>query len=125
MDTCHGIRLLSSTLIERRKVPTINYYVGPRKASSKPHNAACLTEALANLLMAKLNSAGQHAEVCELLCDENSTLHDTMVSLGEEAAPIVVPTSLQQLARSIESCFREGLSPLEVLTHCCRVVLLG
>ena len=125
MDTCHGVRLHSSILIEGRKVPVSNYYVGPGKACQKPHQAACMTEALANLLVAKLNSAAQHSEVCELLCDENSTVHDTMVSLGEEAAPIVVPTLLQHLAGSIESCFREGLSPLEVLTHCCRVVLLG
>jgi hypothetical protein len=125
MDTCHGVRLLSSTLIDGRKVPVSNFYVGPGKACQKPHQAACMSEDLANLLVVKLNSAGQHAEVCELLCDENSTVHDTMVSLGEEAAPIVVPTLLQHLAGSIESCFREGLSPLEVLTHCCRVVLLG
>jgi hypothetical protein len=50
MDTTHGVRLPSSILIEGRKVPTINYYVGPGKASSKPHNAACMTEELAALL---------------------------------------------------------------------------
>jgi hypothetical protein len=125
METCHGVRLLSSILVEGRKVPLSNYYVGPGKACQKPHQAACMTEELANLLVAKLNSAGQHSEVCELLCDENSTIHDNLVSLGEAQASIVVPTSLQHLAGSIESCFREGLSPLEVLTHCCRVVLLG
>jgi hypothetical protein len=125
METCHGVRLLSSILVEGRKVPVSNFYVGPGKACSKPHQAACMTEALANLLVAKLNNTGHHAEVCELLCDENSTIHDTMVAIGEEAALIVVPTSLQHLAGSIESCFRQGLSPLEVLTHCCRVVLLG
>jgi hypothetical protein len=51
MNTCHGVRLRSSTIIEGRKVPVLNYYVGPGKASSKPHNAACMTEELANLLV--------------------------------------------------------------------------
>jgi hypothetical protein len=108
METCHGVRLLSSTVIDGRKVPVSNYYVGPGKACSKPHQAACMTEALANLLVAKLNNTGHHAEVCELLCDENSTIHDTMVSIGEEAAPVVVPTSLQELSKSIEKCSGSG-----------------
>jgi len=126
MNTCHGARLLSSTVIDGRKVPVSNFYVGPGKASSKPHNAACMVEALANLLVTKLNSAGQHAEVCELLCDENSTVHDSLISIGEAQVPIIVPTSLQDLGRAIERCFKDdGLSPIEVLTHCCRVVLVG
>jgi len=63
MLTCHGVRISSSTVIEGRKVPVSNYYVGPGKACQKPHQAACMSEDLANLLVAKLNSAGQHSEV--------------------------------------------------------------
>ncbi len=123
MNTCHGVRLHSSTLIEGRKVPVLNYYVGPGKRSSKPHNAACMTEGLATLLVTKLNSTGQHAEICELLSDENSTIHDSLVSIGEARAPVVVPTSLQELSRCIEQCFKDGVSPLEVLTHAAKTVL--
>jgi hypothetical protein len=123
METCFGVRLLSSTMIEGHKVPVSNYYVGPGKASSKPHNAACMDEATAGLLVAKLNSAGQHAEVCELLCDENSTIHDSLISLGEAQAAVVVPTSLSRLSHAIEQCFQEGVSPLEVLTHTAKTVL--
>ena len=113
-------------MIEGRKVPVSNFYVGPGKSCSKPHQAACMTEALANLLVAKLNSTGQQAEVCELLCDENSSIHDNLAFLGEAQAPVVVPTTLQELGRAIENCFRrDGLSPLEVLNYCCRVVLNG
>jgi hypothetical protein len=127
METCHGVKLLSSMMVEGRKVPVSNYYVGPGKACSKPHQAACMTETLANLLVAKLNNTGHHAEVCELLSDENSTIHDNMVDLGEESPPPAPPpTSLQQLSKAIENCFRQDhLSPLEVLTHCNRVVLMG
>jgi hypothetical protein len=65
------------------------YYVGRGKdgqaqTSTKPHNAALMSEALAEALVTKLNNTGHHAEVCELLCDENSTIHDNMVDLGEE-----------------------------------------
>jgi hypothetical protein len=85
-----------------------------------------MTEGLANLLVTKLNNTGHHAEVCELLSDENSTIHDSMVALGEEAAPVAPPsTSLVRLAKAIEECLHENLTPLEVLNYCNRVVLLG
>jgi hypothetical protein len=87
-----------------------------------------MDEATANLLVAKLNNAGHAtAEVCKLLCDENSTIHDNMVSIGESPAPAAPPpTTLQELGRAIENCFRQDhLSPLEVLTFCNRVVLMG
>jgi hypothetical protein len=83
LNTCYGVRLHSSTLVDGRKVPVSNYYVGPGKASSKPHNAALMSEALAGLLVAKLNNTGHHAETCELLCDENSAIHDSLVDIGE------------------------------------------
>ena len=60
MNTCYGVGLHSSTLVDGRKVPVSNYYVGPGKASSKPHNAALMSEALAGLLVAKLNNTGHH-----------------------------------------------------------------
>jgi hypothetical protein len=82
-----------------------------------------MTEICANLLVTKLNDTGHRAEMCELLCDENSTIHDNLVSLGEERAPVVVPTSVQELSRCIEQCFKDGLSPLEVLTQAAKTVL--
>jgi len=78
MDTCYGVKLSSSAMIEGRKVPVSNYYVGRGKdgprTSAKPHNAALMTETLAELLVTKLNKTGHHAEVCELLADETSTI---------------------------------------------------
>jgi hypothetical protein len=49
-----------------------------------------MTEALAKLLVTKLNISG-HAEVCELLADETSTIHDSLVDIGEEAPPPAAP----------------------------------
>lgn len=46
-----------------------------------------MTGALAALLDTKLNLDGHHAEVCELLADESSTIHDSLVDIGEEAPP--------------------------------------
>jgi hypothetical protein len=57
------------------------------QTSTKPHNAALMTGALAALLDTKLNLDGHHAEVCELLADESSTIHDSLVDIGEEAPP--------------------------------------
>jgi hypothetical protein len=63
------------------------YYVrrgkdGQVPTSTKPHNAALITEALAELLVSKLNITGHHCEVCELLTDETSTIHDSLVDIG-------------------------------------------
>ena len=80
-------------MVDGRKVPVSVYYVGrgrdgQMQTSAKPHNAALMTEALAELLVTKLTNTGhQDAEVCELFCDENSTIHETMVDLGEEVPP--------------------------------------
>ena len=92
METSYGVKLHTSAKVEGRTVPWSLYYVGRGKdgevkTSTKPHNAACMTEGLANLLVTKLNSTGHHAEVCELLADENSTIHDSLVDIGEEAPP--------------------------------------
>jgi hypothetical protein len=55
-----------------------------------------MTEALARLLITKLT--GHHAEVCELLADETSTIHDSLVDIGEQAPPpAAAPTSVEEL----------------------------
>ena len=73
----------------------------------------------------RLNNTGHHA-VCELLCDENSTIHESLVDIGEETPPpVAAPSSLVDLAKAIEECLHEGLSPLAVLNHCNKTVLLG
>ena len=56
METCYGVRLHRSMIVQGRKVPVSNYYVGRGKdgqvqTSRKPHNAALMTEALAELLV--------------------------------------------------------------------------
>jgi hypothetical protein len=85
-----------------------------------------MTEALAEVLVTKLNLNGHDAEVCELLAHETSTIHDSLVDIGEEAPPpAAVPTSLVELSKVIENCLREGLSPLEVLNHCSKTAPLG
>jgi hypothetical protein len=64
------------------------YYVGRGKdgqvrTSTKPHNAALMSEWLAQALVTKLNDTGHHAEVCELLADETSTIHGSLVGIGD------------------------------------------
>ena len=100
MDTAYGIKLHTSANVDGRKVPWSMYYVGRGKegqlqTSAKPHHATLMTEALAEALVTKLNNTGQHAEVCELLADETSTIHDSLVDIGEEAPPPAAePTSV-------------------------------
>ena len=131
MDTAHGVRLHTSAKVDGRQVPWSLYYVargkdGQAQTSTKPHNAALMTEATANLLVAKLKNTGHHGEVCELLCDENCTIHDNMVDLGEEVPPPAPPpTSLAELGKAIEECYRQEVSQFEVLNYCNKTVLLG
>jgi hypothetical protein len=91
MGTSYGVKLHTSAKVDGRTVPWSLYYVGHGKdgpqTSTKPHNAALMTEGLAQALVTKLNNTGHHAEVCELLCDENSTIHESLVDIGEEAPP--------------------------------------
>src|SRR5258708_24456313 len=83
------------------------YYVGSGKdgqiqTSTKPCNAALMTEALAELLVTKLNITGHHAEVCELLADETSTIHDSLVDIGEEVPPPAAPpTSVVESSHAV------------------------
>jgi hypothetical protein len=49
VDTCHGVRLHNSMMVEGRKLPVSMYYAGRGKdgqmqTSAKPHNAALMTE---------------------------------------------------------------------------------
>jgi hypothetical protein len=97
VDTCHGIRIQTSTLVDGRKVPVSMYYVGHGKdgqlqMSTKPHHAALMTEALAKLLVTKLT--GHHAEVCELLADGTSAIHDSLVDIGDSYGRVEYGTAL-------------------------------
>jgi hypothetical protein len=52
-----------------------------------------------------------------LFADLDTVIYDTLVDIGEEAAPqALAPTSLAGLAKAIELCFDQGFSPLESLT---------
>jgi hypothetical protein len=80
VETCYGVKLHTSAQVDGQKVPWSMYYVGrgrdgQMQTSAKPHNAALMTAALAELLVTKLTNTGHRAEVCELFCDENSTIH--------------------------------------------------
>ena len=81
MQTCHAVRIYTSTMVDGRRVPWSMYYDGRGKdgdmeTRTEPHSAALMTEALAKLLVTKLTC--HHAEVCELLCNENSTIDDSL-----------------------------------------------
>jgi len=64
------------------------------------------------------------AEVCELFADPDTVIHDSLVDIGEEAPPPEQPpASVAELANAIERCFHDGLTSLEILNYCCKVVV--
>ena len=111
-------------------VPSFSYYAGRKRGqlqTTTNHYAATpLTLALAEQLTTKLKLAGMEATVCDLFADPETVVHNTMVDIAEEAPqPVPAATSIVELGKAIENCFRQGLSPLEVLNHCNKTVLLG
>jgi hypothetical protein len=135
MDTCYGVKIHATKAMRdgdrKWSVPSFAYYAGRKSGQLQQttnHYAAMgMTQSLAAELIQKLNAAGLEATVCDLFADPDALIHDTMASIGEEAPPPAPPPStLVDLAKAIAHCFRrDGLSPLEVLTYCCRVVLNG
>ena len=86
--------------------------------------AVPMTAELAERLATKLNSQGMQAEVCELFCDSETLVHDSLVDIGEKAPPPAQPPgSIAELRNAIERCFQDGLTSLEILNLCCKAVL--
>jgi hypothetical protein len=83
-----------------------------------------MTLELAEGLTAKLIANGMQSEVSDLFADPETVIHDTLVEIGEEAPPPPQPpSSVQELVKSIERCFQDGLTQLEILNLCDKAVI--
>ena len=109
-------------------IPSVTFFTGRKngevQTSQKDYESVRMSQSLAEKLVVKLNLAGLHAEVCDVYCDADTVVKETMIEIGEEAPPPAAPPgSLHELSQAIEKCFRDGLSPLAVLNHCNKTVL--
>jgi hypothetical protein len=132
MTTCNGVKIHA-----RKKMKdgdrgwTITHFVyygghkhGQLQTTTNHYAATAMTHTLAEQLMAKLNATGMETTVCDLFADLDTVIYDTLVDIGEEAAPPAPPpTSLAGLEQAIELCFDQGFTPLEVLNRCNKIVL--
>ncbi len=135
MRTCSAVKLHATKLMKvdgrEFKTPSVAFFTGRKngevQTSQKDYDAVRMNQDLAEKLVTKLTLAGLQAEISDVYCDADTVVMETMVDIGEEARPAPPPpSSLADLSVAIENCFRrDGLSPLEVVTHCCRVVLNG
>ena len=134
MDTAYGVKIhATKTMREGTRewsVPSYSYYAGRRngqqQTTTNHYQATLMTRALADGLVVKLTGSGLSATVCDLFADPEAVIHTTMVEIGETNPPTAPPpTSLARLAAAIEDCLHENLTPLEVINHCNRCVLLG
>jgi hypothetical protein len=132
MKTCSGVKIQA---IKKMKdgdrewsIPSFVYYNGHKhgqlQTTTNHYAATAMTQNLAEQVTAKLTTSGIEATVCDLFADIDTVIYDSLVDIGEEAAPpIAPPTSLARLLQAIEDCFEQGFSPLEVLNYCNRSVL--
>jgi hypothetical protein len=132
MTTCKGVKLHGKKKMrdgEREwTIPSFTYYAGRKHGQlqtiTNHYAATAMTLNLAEQVAANLNECGMEATVCDLFADIDTVIYDSLVDIGEEAAPpIAPPTSLARLSQAIEDCFEQGFSPLEVLNHWNRSVL--
>jgi hypothetical protein len=132
MTTCNGVKIHSKKKMKdgdrEWSIPAFTYYAGHKhgklQTTTNHYAATTMTQNLAEQLTAKLNALGVESTVCDLFADLDTIIYDTLIDIGEEAAPPVAPpTSLARLAKAIEDCFEQGFSPLEVLNHCNKVVI--
>lgn len=131
MNTCHGVKIHATRRMKDGNrewtIPTFSYYAGRKHGQLQTTTNHCLatpmTLHLAEKLIAKLNSTGQ-SEVCEIFCDPDTVIHETLFDIGEEAPPPAKPpASIAELTEVIERCFRDGMTSLEILNHCCKAVV--
>jgi hypothetical protein len=132
MTTCNGVKIHAKKKMKdgdrEWTIPSFVYYGGRKhgqlQTTTNHYDAVAMTQNLAEQLTANLKASGLEATVCDLFADLDIVIYDTLVDIGEEAAPQVLPpTSLARLSQAIEDCFDEGLTPLEVLNQCNKVVL--
>jgi hypothetical protein len=132
METCNGVKILTKKKMKdgdrEWSIPASAYYAGHKngqmQTTTNHYAATAMTQSLAEKLTAKLNASGVEAVVCDLFADLDTVIYDTLVDIGEEAPPPAAPpTSLARLSQAIKDCFDEGLTPLEVLNHCNKIVM--
>lgn len=101
MDIAYGVRIHTSVIVDGRKVTLPMYYVGCKggqaQTCARPHNAMLMTEALAEVLVTRLKSTGHKVEICELLADEMSTIHDSLEGIGHDPPELTVAEFLKLL----------------------------
>ena len=134
METAYGVKIhVTKTMREGERiwsVPSFAYYAGRRNGqlqqTTNHYQATLMNHELADELVVKLTGSGLSATVCDLFADPEAVIRTTMVEIGEtNPPPAPPPTSLVRLASAIEDCLHENLTPLEVINHCNRCVLLG
>jgi hypothetical protein len=132
MRTCNAVKIHATKLmkVDGREwtIPSVAFFTGRKngevQTSQKDYHAVRMSQSLAEKLVGKLNLVGLQAEVCDVYCDAETVLKETMVEIGEEAPPPAPPpVALAKLAQSIADCLHQGLSPLEVLTSAIKTVL--
>jgi hypothetical protein len=100
---------------------------GALRIVSNLSEARAMSQACANLLVAKLS--GQDfgtPSVIEVITDADAVLPNTLLEVGEERSPeSAVPQGIAMLVKSIDQCFSDGMTQLEILAAANKAVLNG
>jgi hypothetical protein len=101
MRTCSAVRIHATKLMKvdgrEWSIPSVAFFMGRKngevQTSQKDYEAVRMSQSLAEKLVVKLNLAGLQAEVCDVYCDADTAVMETMIDLGEEAPPPAAPPS--------------------------------
>ena len=91
MRTCSAVKLHATKLmkVDGREwtIPSVAFFTGRKngeiQTSQKDHEGIRMSQSLAEKLVTKLNLAGLHAEVCDVYCDADTVVKETMIEIGE------------------------------------------
>jgi hypothetical protein len=92
MRTCNAVKIHATKLMKvdgrQWSVPSVAFFTGRKngevQTSQKDYDAVRMSQSLAEKLVVKLNLAGLQSEVCDVYCDDDTAVNETMIEIGEE-----------------------------------------
>jgi hypothetical protein len=134
MKTAFGVSLANlqrKTEDQKDKVnyqvflPKTKYFQSPGRLVESRNHATPMTQQCAKQLAAHMKNQAETVTVVELLADDETYLPTSIDELTNGPVKPGESTALRNLKISIEACFRDGMSQLDILSVVNKAVING